>query len=211
MSRWRWSVVLLWFATSVAAFAWSLIPARIQARHIRLEPVDCSQAVPTVGTQPISEPTSGPSRWTPPLNLHEALPSRLRLGAKEQVRLAVAAATRSSDCPSLVVTATLHADGAEVRPGGVISLPLTHPHPVHFDWSIATRQTGPTWLSLSLHLGCISADGELLGERLVWADTTPLTTHSWLGLPAPNARAAGLVSSLAAAAVVRQIVHRGRP
>ncbi len=211
MSRLRWPAAMVWFAASAAAFAWSLIPARTETRRIALEPVDFRQITPTLGTHPAPDSDSATAARMPTLDLQEMLPSRLRLGAEERVRLIVSAPPGSSDRPSLLATATLHADGTEAEPAGEISLPLTDADPVHFDWRIIARQPGPTWLSLSLHLRFVSADGTLLDERLVWADSTLRTAQSWLGLPAPIARAGGLASSLVAAAVMWRMAREGRP
>ncbi len=132
------------------------------------------------------------------------------MGASAPLRVSVTAAVEDDPHPPLLATATLRAVGGGIGPAAEISLPLLDPDPVHFDWVVRAREAGPVWLTLSLRLRSLGADGSLLGERLVWAHSTALHAQSWLGLSAPAARGCGLASALAAAAVLWRMAREGR-
>ncbi len=210
MSRLRWIVVLLWIAASLATFAWSLVPAGTETRRITLEPVDLTQAVPALGAGTASDPPSSQPMWTPPLTVEDSLPSRLRLGADEHVRLSLAAVEGVDDRLRLMAAAHLRAVGADVEPAAEVSLPLAGTVPVHFGWTVTAREAGLTWFSLSLRLRGVTATGAPIGERLVWARSQALPARGWLRLPAPLARWGGLISALIGMSAACWMAREGR-
>ncbi|MEW6568103.1 MAG: hypothetical protein AB1449_08050 [Chloroflexota bacterium] len=168
--------------------------------QVRLDPVDLAAPVPALGGTadgPTTETAQAAS--TPPLVLDEGLPARLRLGARERVSLTVT--LQDEDVSGLAEAgltglASLHAVGARVGPGAEVALPITNRAPARFEWTVTALGRGPIWLSLSLRLRGVSRQGELLGERLVWARAEAVSTQSWLGLTAPAARWVGSVAAL---------------
>lgn len=208
MRRLRGLIVLAWIASSLIALGWSLIPPKAAAGCITLKPIDLAQAEPTLGAGTAS--ASPRPSWTPTLLLEKVLPTRLRLGTGEQVRLILAITESGSNPLRLMAAARLHAVGADVEPTGDVTLPLAGAVPVHFDWTVAARERGPIWLALSLRLRAITDEGTVIGEQLVWALSQALPSQGWLGLPAPLARWGGLTSALIGALAAYWMTREGR-
>lgn len=210
MLRLRWLVVLVWIAASLSAVAWSLIPSETAADRFTLEPVDLAQAAPALVAGAGPDLPSWQPTWTPTSVVEVSLPARLRLDAGEQVRLSLTAVEGSDHRLRLMASAYLRAVGADVSPEAEVSLPLAGTAPIHFNWTVTAREQGTTWLSLSLRLRGVTAQGSPVGESLVWARSQALPSHGWLGLPGPVARWGGLTSALIGALLTYWMTREDR-
>lgn len=119
-------------------------------------------------------------------------PSWLRSGVAEEFGLDLRRDGGDPDGEAWLAAPELHAGGAVVRPAARQSGPLKPGDQVTFRWALSSQFTGSVPAEIAVRLRWDEAGS----EEVLWAEALSFEVRDYLGLDAPEARAAGALAAV---------------